>query len=137
MIRRLAPFVLVVAITACASTTYDNSLGTTAAPTTSSTLPTGTVAELLPRMVTEVQGLSAKISAFKGEQDSAALIEHLWAAMKVEVQRQWPEDVDAFEFIVRRCRQGADRHRPADADRAYRNLVELRDAILGNAPTTT
>ena len=35
MIRRLAPFVLVVALTACASTTYDNSLGTTAAPTTS------------------------------------------------------------------------------------------------------
>ena len=58
-------------------------------------------------------------------------------APMAEVQRQWPEDLDAFEFIVRRCRQGADRHRPADADRAYRNLVELRDAILGGTPTTT
>ena len=45
MIRRLAPVVLLVALTACASTTYDNSLGTTAAPATSSTLPTGTRSE--------------------------------------------------------------------------------------------
>jgi hypothetical protein len=135
MIRRLCPLLLVIALAACGSTTYDNSLGTTAAPTTSSTLPTGSVAELLPRMVTAVQGLSKKISAFKGEQDAASLIEHLWAAMKPEIVRDHPDQVDAFEFIVRRCRQGADRHRPADADRAYRNLVELRDAILGT-PTT-
>jgi hypothetical protein len=32
---------------------------------------------------------------------------------------------------VRRCRQGSDRHRPADADRAYKNILELQTAILG------
>ena len=129
-----AALITVSTVAGCARTTYDTTVGTTAAPTTSSTLPTGSVAELLPQMVIEVRGLSAKISAFKGEQDSAALIEHLWAAMKAEVQQHWPDYVDSFDFIVRRCRQGADRHRPADADRAYKNLLELRDAILG---TTT
>jgi hypothetical protein len=42
-----------------------------------------------------------------------------------------PELVPDFEFVVRRCRAAADRNRPADADRAFKNLTALVDAYLG------
>ena len=116
---------------ACSKTTYDASLVVTTTIVTTTTLPSGAIADLLPRMVTEVQGLSAKIAAGKGDQQSATLIEQYWAAMKPEMTSNHPELVDDFEFIVRRARQGTDRHRPADADRAYRNIVELQRTILG------
>jgi hypothetical protein len=116
---------------ACSKTTYDASLIVTTTVVTTTTLPTGTVAELLPHMVAEVQGLSNKIATGKGDQQSASLVEHYWAAMQPEITTSHPELVDSFEFIVRRCRQGTDRHRPADADRAYKNILELQTSILG------
>jgi len=116
---------------ACSKTTYDASLIVTTTVVTTTTLPTGTVAELLPRMVVEVGALSTKIATGKGDQQSASLIEHYWAAMQPELTTSHPELVDSFEFIVRRCRQGTDRHRPADADRAYKNILELQTSILG------
>jgi len=116
---------------ACSKTTYDASLIVTTTVVTTTTLPTGTVADLLPRMVAEVGGLSNKIATGKGDQQSASLIEQYWSAMKPEMSSSHPELVDDFEFIVRRARQGTDRHRPADADRAYRNIVELQRSILG------
>jgi hypothetical protein len=116
---------------ACSKTTFDASLIATTTVVTTTTLPTGTPAELLPLMVAEVGGLSTKIAARNGDQESASLIEHYWAAMKPEIQSTHPEFVDSFDFIVRRCRQGSDRHRPADADRAYKNILELQTAILG------
>jgi hypothetical protein len=116
---------------ACSKTTYDASLIVTTTVVTTTTLPTGTVADLLPRMVAEVGGLSNKIATGKGDQQSASLIEHYWTAMKPELNTSHPELVDSFDFIVRRCRQGTDRHRPADADRAYKNILELQTSILG------
>jgi hypothetical protein len=116
---------------ACSKTTYDSSLIVTTTIVTTTTLPTGTVADLLPRMVTEVGALSTKIATGKGDQQSASLIEHYWAAMQPEINSSHPTLVESFDFIVRRCRQGTDRHRPADADRAYKNILELQTSILG------
>jgi len=117
---------------ACSST-YDPSLATTAttAAATTSTLPSGTVAELLPRMLDEVKRLSEKVAANEGDDASAALIEQYWQAMRAEVEADHPDLVDGFEFVVRRCQAAADRRRPADADRAYRNLKTITDSLLG------
>lgn len=119
--------------TAACSSTYDASLATPAStvPTTSSTLPSGTVAELLPRMLDEVKALSEKVAANEGDNASAALIDQYWQAMRAEVEAQHPDLVDGFEFVVRRCQAAADRRRPADADRAYRNLQTIADTLLG------
>jgi hypothetical protein len=119
--------------TAACSSTYDASLATPAStvPATSSTLPSGTVAELLPRMLDEVKALSEKVAANEGDNASAALIDQYWQAMRAEIEAQHPDLVDGFEFVVRRCQAAADRRRPADADRAYRNLQTIADTLLG------
>ena len=50
--------------------------------------------------------------------------------MEPEIAAEHPDLVPSFEFVVRRCRAAADRSRPADADRAYRNLQSLADGLL-------
>lgn len=118
---------------ACTKTTFDSSIANndTTAVATTTTLPTGTVAELLPVMLDALKGLSEKVAANKGDNETASLIEQIWAAIRPEITATHKELVPDFEFIVRRTRQATDRHRPADADRAYRNLVSLVDDILG------
>ncbi|MBU6315060.1 MAG: hypothetical protein KGR47_01020 [Acidobacteria bacterium] len=133
--NRRTPAVVVAAALAVGgcSSTYDPSLATTAttAVATTSTLPTGTVAELLPRMLDEVKGLSEKVAANEGDNASAALIDQYWQAIRAEVEAKHPDLVDGFEFVVRRCQAASERRRPADADRAYRNLKAIADALLG------
>lgn len=119
-------------LTAC-STTYDPTLSTSAETTvaTSTTLPSGTVAELLPLMLAEVKALSERVAAGDGAGAAADRIEQYWNAMSDEITATAPEMVEDFEFVVRRTRAAADRKRPADADRAYRNLQSLADSLLG------
>lgn len=122
--------VVVTATSACAPTTFDSTIATTTTPSTSTTLPTGTVADLLPLMLAEVEMLGRKVEAGSGARDAATRIEQFWAAMQGEIERERPELVEDFEFVVSRCRLAADRKRPADADRAFRNLQTLADAVL-------
>lgn len=119
-------------VPACSATTFDADIAnstTTVAVTT--TVPTGSVEELLPVMLAEVKALSEKVAAKNGDDVSATYIEQLWAAMQPEIQAEHKDLVPSFEFIVRRCRAAADRTRPADADRAYRNLQTIADTLLG------
>jgi hypothetical protein len=127
--RILALAVVAGLLGACSKTTFDNSIaaGDTTPVVTTTTLPTGPIGELLPVMLQTVKGLSEKVAANKGDNDAASLIEHLWTAMTAEMTATHKDLVPSFEFIVRRCRQATDRHRPADADRAYRNLQTIID----------
>jgi hypothetical protein len=132
MKRLLVAALAAKALSACSATTFDASLqSTTSTVAVTTTLPSGTVAELLPRMVAEVKALSEKVAANKGDDQSATYIEQLWVAMKAEITGINADLAPSFEFIVRRCRQAADRSRPADADRAYRNIQSLADSLLG------
>ena len=116
-------------LSACAPTTYDASLATTVAISTTTTLPVGTAADLLPVMVDEVKGLSARVESGDGDNEAAARIAQLWAAIADEVTASHPDLVEDFEFVVSRCELAAERHRPADADRAYRNIVVLAETV--------
>ncbi len=120
------------ALSACSPTTY-NAADDTKPPAaaTTTTLPAGTAAELLPRMLTEVQGLSTRVANADGAGAAATRIEQLWVAVQPEIEATQPDLVEDFEFVVRRCRSAADRKRPADADRAYKNLTSLVAAVLG------
>jgi len=100
------------------------------ADVTTTTLPSGTAAELLPMMLAEVQGLPLKVMNAKGDGSAATRIEQLWAAVQPEIEANRPELVEDFEFVVRRSRDAADRNRPADADRAFKNLTSLVQAYL-------
>jgi hypothetical protein len=127
--RILAVAVVGMLLGGCSKTTFDNSIaaGDTTPAATTTTLPGGPVSELLPVMLQTVKGLSEKVAANKGDNEAASLIEQLWTAMTAEMTATHKGLVPSFEFIVRRCRQATDRHRPADADRAYRNLQTIVD----------
>jgi len=119
-------------LSACSPTTYDSSAEPEpAASEVTTTLPSGTAAELLPLMLAEVQGLPLKVMSAKGDGEAATRIEQLWAAVRPEIEANRPELVADFEFVVRRTRDAADRNRPADADRAFKNLTSLVEAYLG------
>ena len=122
---------LALGLAACSPTTYDATAATTP-PTTdvTTTLPTGTAAELLPLMLAEVEGLALRVMNADGDGTAANRIEALWAAVQPEIQANDPDLIPDFEFVVRRCRQAADRNRPADADRAAKNLTVLVAAYL-------
>lgn len=128
---RLASTLLAgVMVTACSPTTYIDVSTTTSAVATTTTLPSGTVADLLPVLLAEVQDLPRRVAEADGPGAAATRIEQLWAAMQPEIEADWPDLVVEFEFVVRRCRAAADRKRPADADRAYKNLNTLATVIL-------
>lgn len=121
----------VVSLVACSPTTYDSTADTKpqqAATTT--TLPTGSAADLLPELLSEVQGLPQRVMNADGDGAAATRIEQLWTAVQPEVAANRPDLVSGFEFVVRRCRAAADRNRPADADRAFKNLDTLVHAYL-------
>ncbi len=123
--------VLGVGTTACKPTTYDAS-DESAAPT----VPETTLAissdplVVLPLLLAEVSDLPQRVVDSDGDGAAATRIEAMWAAIKPSVKAEHPEMVTSFDFLVRRCRAAADRNRPADADRALKNLESLVDAYL-------
>lgn len=121
-------------LAACAPTTYDTSITTTvpgaADTTTSSTLPSGSADDLLPRLVDEASGLSRLI--LDGGDDAAAArrIAELWNAVRAEVEAARPDLAPDFAANVERTERAAARNRAADADKAYVALKALADAYL-------
>jgi len=120
------------ALSACA-TTYDTTLASEQASTsTSSTLPNGSAADLLPRLQHEAEGLSALMMAGKDAEDSAQRIQELWDAVKAEVNTKRPDLLSDFSLNVGRCAHAVQFSRAADADKAARNIGVLVAAYLGN-----
>ena len=119
----------------CAETTVDTSR-TTAAPAARArrrcSHRVGRAIELLPELSTELSRLSALIVANEGDEASFERIAALWAAARVEVAQQRPELVDGFERAIGLAQNGVERRRPADADKAFRNLTSLVDAYVGD-----
>ena len=131
--RSLTFFLLAVSTASCAATTYDTSITTqTAAPTTT-VLPTGTAAELLPKIVAEAAGLS-KLIADGGDKIAAVeRMEALWAAARDEVTRNDRELATEIGAEVAKGRAAATFNRPGAADKVYRNLTALVTAYLSAA----
>jgi hypothetical protein len=118
-------------LSACAKTTIDTSI--TAAPkvAVTTTLPTGTAAELLPRLVTEAGKLSNLIGSAGDKKDQMQLINNLWAATRAEVAAKDADIAVTFDAAVDLCAKATQFNRPADADRCVRNLTTLTNSYLG------
>lgn len=126
----LAAIAFAPAVAGCA-TTYDTTLASEQASTsTSSTLPTGSATELLPRLLQEAEGLSALIMAGKDADGSAQRIQELWDAVKTEVNAKRPDLLSDFSLNVGRCTHAVQFSRAADADKAAKNLGVLVAAYL-------
>jgi len=131
--RSLTFLLLAVSTASCAATTYDTSITTqTAAPTTT-VLPTGTAAELLPKIVAEAAGLSALITDGGDKLAAVERMEALWAAVREEVTRTDREIATEIGAEVAKGRAAATFNRPGAADKVYRNLTALVTAYLSAA----
>ena len=104
----------------CASTTYDQSLATTTPATsavaTTTTLPSGTPAELMPD---------------KDPSLAARDVDAVWAALRPEVAKTRADLVDAFDQSIDRINRAVQFKRVADADKSTKNLEVLIASYQG------
>ena len=137
--RTLSAALTALAITgsvACAPTTYDTSVSTssTSAPTT--TRPSGSVDELLRRLVSAMGDLSTYIGPDRsgrtpaGKSEQLALIEALWSAVETEVTSDDSAVADSLGRMVELARTAVERNRPADADKAARFAGQVVEEYL-------
>lgn len=128
----------VLVISTGCSTTYDRTAGTTVAPINASTttLPTGTVEELLPRLVAAMTGLSSLIGpnqsghTASGKADLLALINALWNAAETELITVDPVAAESLGRLVDLSNTAVNANHPADADKAARFAGQVVDNFL-------
>jgi hypothetical protein len=93
-------------------------------PTT--TLPiTGTTAELLDEMSTEMSRLSSEISAPGDERATLDRIERVWVVARPDVESTRPDLAVGIDTTVDMARTAVTRVRPADGDKAVQILTDL------------
>ncbi len=132
MIRRAAgPFpaivtaVAVVALAGCNTTTYDTSATTAPEVATTVYVATGSTTELLGAIAAELSTLSDKLVESDGQAEALARIEAQWAVVRPEIATARPELLDGFDTVLAQVQRSVERRRPADADKASKNLAVL------------
>jgi hypothetical protein len=115
-------------LAACAETTIDPTATTVApgdAPPTTRFDPAGTTAELLDQLAVETGALSDLLVANSGQHEALARIETLWARIRPTIEEERPELLGGFDTVIELVRTSVARRRPADADKADKNLATL------------
>lgn len=136
VVGALAAAIAAVTLVAGCATTYDETIASeqsvAAEPTTSTTLPTGSAADLLPLLVAEASGLSDLMMNDGDATAAAQRIAQYWAAVKTEVNAARPDLLSDFSANVGRCATAVQFHRAADADKAAKNLAALVESFLSS-----
>jgi predicted transcriptional regulator len=129
-LRAVAVGACLVALSSCAGTTYDESLeSTTSVPATSTTIPTGTLPELVRQMADEVASLGSTITNKGDDRAIVARVEALWAVAEPLVVSEFPDLIEEFDTTLNLVREASEENRSADAEKAYRNFKVLADAV--------
>jgi hypothetical protein len=118
--------VAIVSLAACNDVTYD-ATATTAPRVTTTTVfvATGSTKELLASIAAEVDGLSEKLVEGQGQRPALARIQAEWAVVRPRIGAARPELLAGFDSVLAQVQRSVDRRRPADADKAAKNLVVL------------
>jgi len=132
--RCAAAVVAALMIAGCAKTTIDPSVTTAPAEQTTTTLPSGTPAELLPRLLTEVGKLSDAIGNADHKTEQMDLVNNLWDAVRPAIAANDGVLVLTFDATIQLCQTGVKLNHPADADKCFRNLTTLADSYLAQYP---
>lgn len=133
-VARAGLVALVVTSAACAETTIDTTATTIAAgDTTAITVfaPTGSAVELLPDLLDELAGLSARIVDDEGQVEALARVDTLWDLIRPGIEAEQPDLLSGFDSAIDLARRGVERRRPADADKAHNNAASLAAAFTG------
>ena len=125
-----ALLVLAASTASCAATTYDTSISTGSLAPTTTVLPTGSAAVLLPMLVTDASQLSAVIVDAGDKFAIVERIEALWAAVRDEVTAKDRDIAIEIGAEIAKGRTAARLNRPGAADKVYRNLTALVQAYL-------
>ena len=136
--RLIGLLLAVLVISTGCSTTYDRTAETTAPPINASTttLPSGTVEELLPRLIEAMTGLSSFIGPNQsgrtqaGKADQLALINALWNAAETDLIIVDPVAAESIGRLVDLSNNALITNRPADADKAARFAGQVVDNFL-------
>ena len=106
-------------VSACAETTIDT-------PETTNVAATTTVAgDPLMALSAETEALSAALVDNDGQREALARIDALWAEVQPEIAEDRPDLLEEFEAVIELVRRSVERRRPADADKAHKNLLVL------------
>ena len=133
-LRLIAVGALALVATSCAGTTIDSSVTEAPFVETTATLPSGSAAELLPRLLTEVGRLSEIIGSSGDRSEQMRVIQNLFDAVRPEIADNDGLAADSFEASVELCQKATTFKRPADADKCLRNLNALSAAYLEDHP---
>jgi hypothetical protein len=119
------PAVLLVVVLASCATTYDTSATTVPATTSTVYVPAGSTTDLLASISAEVAALSEKLVDNEGQREALARIEAQWDAARPDIEQQRPELLASFDAAIAQVQRAVERRRPADADKASKNIVVL------------
>jgi hypothetical protein len=121
-------------LTSCATTVIVPSGTTEPNAATATTLPTGTPAELLPRLLVEVGKLSDAIGNNDHKAQQLQIIDNLWNAVRPAVASADGVMATSFDGMIALCHTGEKVNRPADADKCFSNLTALAGDFLAKHP---
>ncbi len=121
-----------IGLLACADVTYDASATTPPRATTTTTfVPTGTPAELLASIQTSVDALGEQLVAGEGQRQTLARVQAEWAAVRPTIEADHPDLLWDFDSVMAMVARSVERRRPADADKAAKNLAVLIRSAQG------
>ena len=133
-IRAACTAALALGAASCAKTTIDTSVTTEPAIASTTTVPSGTPSQLLPRLITETGKLSDAIGNNDHKGQQIDIVNNLWTAVRPAVAAADGVTVLSFDGAIQMCQRAEKFNRPADADKCFRNLRALTDAFLAANP---
>jgi hypothetical protein len=117
---------VLVALTACNEVTYDASATTTPKDTTTTIyVPAGSTKDILASITAEVDALSEKLVQGEGQRPALTRIQTEWAVVRPRIEAARPDLLSGFDSVLAQVQRSVDRRRPADADKAAKNLAVL------------
>jgi hypothetical protein len=127
-VRRLAVLAALapLGVAGCAPNTInDAALAPDTTTATTVFVPEGTTEDLLDQLVVGAGGLSEAIVQNEGDEALMDRLGAIWAAARPGVVQGSPDLVGEFDMAMELLERGVTRRRPADADKATRNLQTL------------
>lgn len=132
-------FTLVAVLTlgACGTTFIDETVATVDTSPDATTTTLAPVAddapldELLPEIARLMFDLDQRIIDGDGDVETLDRIDELWRVAERQIRAADPDDLFNFQQAIDLARTGVERHRPADASKGYKILVDVNEAYLG------